>query len=248
MDENMNYTPTPEETPASAPEIAPAAEPVFTAPAEPTPNAAPVYTAPGTAPAAPAPAKKLPLVPILIAAAVVVAAICAAVFFITRNSASAVAERYILGCFKDEKAATALQAYDYNAYRLVDYDGDEEAFFEYASETFDADITSWNDYYKAVDDDFKESLEEVYGEYKVTAKVLKSKDISVKRVLEEKESLIELLENDINFDSDKISDAKLVTVRLKIAGEDGIRRNKYEVYVVKIGLSWRVLARDFVND
>ena len=248
MDENMNYTPTPEETPASAPEIAPAAEPVFTAPAEPA-YTAPVVTAPaGAAPAAPAPAKKLPLVPILIAAAVVVVAICAAVFFITRNSASAVAERYILGCYGDDKTATALQAYDCNAWRLADYDGDEEAFFEYASDRYDTDVTSWNDYYKAVDDDFKESLEEVYGEYKVTAKVLKSKDISVKRVLEEKESLIELLENDINFDSDKISDAKLVTVRLKIAGEDGIRRNKYEVYVVKIGLSWRVLAGDYVND
>lgn len=248
MDENMNYTPTPEETPASAPEIAPAAEPVFTAPAEPTPNAAPVYTAPGTAPAAPAPAKKLPLVPILIAAAVVVVAICAAVFFITRNSASAVAERFVLGCYGDDKTATALQAYDCNAWRLADYDGDEEAFFEYASDRYDTDVTSWNDYYKAVDDDFKESLEEVYGEYKVTAKVLKSKDISVKRVLEDEASLIEMLEDDINFDSDQISDAKLVTVRLKIAGEDGIRRNKYEVYVVKIGLSWRVLAWDYVND
>ena len=248
MDENMNYTPTPEETPASAPETVPAAEPVFTAPAEPA-YTAPVVTAPAdAAPAAPAPAKKLPLVPILIAAAVVVVAICAAVFFITRNSASAVAERFALGCYGNDKTAAALQAYDYNAYLLADYDGNEEAFFEAMSDRYDTDVTSWNDYHKAVDDDFKESLEELYGEYEVTVKTLKSKDVSVKRVLEDEKLFIEQLEDEINFDSGKIADAKLVTIRLKIAGEDGIRRNKYEVYVVKMGLSWRVLSWKYVND
>ena len=239
MDENFNYNPT--STPDGAPNPAP-----YNAP-----NAAPVYTAPTTGPAyaAPVPApKKSPLVPLLIVAAVVVVAICAAVFFITRNSATSVAMRYITACFKDDKLATSLWAFDLYDFYLIDYDGDEETFFEDESDRLDADITSWNEYHKAVDIYNKEYWEDTYGKYTLSVDVIRSKDISVRTALEDNETFVSYLEENLNFDTDKISDAKLVTLKVKIDGEDDIVRDKCEVYMVKTGLVWRVLYWSYIDD
>ena len=273
MDENMNYTPTPGGTPNPAPYTTPNAAPVYTAPttgpvystpgtgpayaapgagpAYSAPGAGPAYTAPGTGPmyAAPVPApKKSPLVPLLILAAVVVVAICAAVFFITRNSATSVAKRYVTGYYENDKLASSLWVYDYEALLLTDYDGDEEAFFEDMSDEYDADITSWNEYYKAVDTYWKEYWEDSYGKYKVSVDVVRSKDISVRKLMEDESGAISYLEENLNFDSDKISAAKIVTVKGKLAGEDDIKRDKFEIYMVKIGFTWHVLDWDFIED
>ena len=266
MDENFNYNPAP--TPGAAPNPAPYntpnAAPVYTAPTGPvynTPGTGPAYAAPGaggpayTAPgagpmyAAPIPApKKSPLVPLLIVAAVVVVAICAAVFFITRNSATSVAKRFITGYYENDKLYTSLWAYDFEAFLLTSYDGDEEAFFEEMSDEYDANITSWNEYHKAFDTCWKEQWEEDYGKYKISVDVVRSKDISVRKALEDNAGTVSYLEENLNFDSDKISAAKIVTVKGKIDGEDDIVRNKCEVYMVKIGLTWRVLQWDFIDD
>ena len=256
MDENMNYAPTPGGTPNPAPYTAPNAAPVYytaptTGPVYNTPGAGSAYTAPGAGSmyAAPVPApKKSLLVPLLIIAAVVVVAICAAVFFITRNSATSVAKRYVTGYYENDKLASSLWAYDYEALILLDYDGDEEVFFEAMSDEYDADITSWNEYYKATDTYFKEYWEDNYGKYKVSVEVVRSKDISVRRLLDDESDAISYLEENLNFDSDKISAAKIVTVKGKLAGEDDIMREKFEIYMVKIGLTWRVLNWDFVGD
>ena len=53
------------------------------------------------------------------------------------------------------------------------------------------------------------------------------------------------MERDINFDTDSISDACVVTAKAKITGEDEIERTKIDVYVVKIGGSWGVL--DYIS-
>ena len=266
MDENFNYNPapTPGAAPNPAPYTAPNAAPVYTAPttgpAYAAPGAGPAYAAPGAAPAysapgagsmyaAPVPApKKSPLVPLLILAAVVVVAICAAVFFITRNSATSVAKRFITGYYENDKLYTSLWAYDFEAFLLTSYDGDEEAFFEEMSDEYDADITSWNEYHKAVDTYFKEYWEDNYGKYKVSVEVVRSKDISVRRLLDDESDAISYLEENLNFDSDKISAAKIVTVKGKLAGEDDIMREKFEIYMVKIGLTWRVLAWSYLDD
>ena len=256
MDENMNYTPTPGAAPHPAPYTAPNAAPVYyntpgAGPAYNAPCAAPAYAAPGAGSmyAAPVPApKKSLLVPLLIIAAVVVVAICAAVFFITRNSATSVAKRYVTGYYENDKLASSLWAYDYEALILLDYGGDEEVFFEDMSDEYDADITSWNEYYKAVDTHFKEYWEDNYGKYKVSVEVVRSKDISVRRFLDDESGAISYLEENLNFDSDKISAAKIVTVKGKLAGEDDIMRDKFEIYMVKIGLTWRVFNWDFVGD
>ena len=266
MDENFNYnpTPTPDGAPNPAPYNAPNAAPVYTAPTTGpvynTPGTGPAYNAPGGAPvytapangymyAAPAPApKKSPLVPLLIIAAVVIVAICAAVFFITRNSATSVAKRYITACFEDDKLATSLWAFDLYDYYLIDYDGDEEAFFEDESNAYDADITSWNEYHKAIDIYFKEYWEDTYGKYTLSVDVIRSKDISVRKALEDNSGTVSYLEENLDFDTDKISDAKVVTLKVKIDGEDDTSRRKCEVYMVKMGLVWRVLAWSYLDD
>ena len=250
MDENFNYNPapTPGAAPNPAPYTAPNAAPVYyTAPTTGPAYAAPMYAAPMYAAPVPAPKKSL-LVPLLIIAAVVVVAICAAVFFITRNSATSVAKRYVTGYYENDKLASSLWAYDYEALILLDYGGDEEVFFEAMSDEYDAGITSWNEYYKAVDTYFKEYWEDNYGKYKVSVEVVRSKDISVRRLLDDESDAISYLEENLNFDSDKISAAKIVTVKGKLAGEDDIMREKFEIYMVKIGLTWRVLNWDFVGD
>ena len=56
---------------------------------------------------------------------------------------------------------------------------------------------------------------------------------------------VKILERDINFDTDSISDACVVTAKAKITGEDEIERTKIDVYVVKIGGSWGVL--DYIS-
>lgn len=70
-------------------------------------------------------------------------------------------------------------------------------------------------FYKAVDSSFQEQLEDEYGEYKVTTEVTRTKDISVKKALEDCAVWVKILERDINFDTDSISDACVVTAKAK---------------------------------
>ena len=219
--ENNNFTtPAPEDIPIRDPEVA-------------APEKAEETAAPGKTEVAAA--KKPPLKFILIGAAALAVVIAVVVILLSRNNPSSVAKRYIQAFYTDDKTATSLWAFDFNAIRLSEYDGSEEEFFEAMSDEYSADISSWNDFYKAVDSSFQEQLEDEYGEYKVTTEVTRTKDISVKKALE----------RDINFDTDSISDACVVTAKAKITGEDEIERTKIDVYVVKIGGSWGVL--DYIS-
>lgn len=252
MDENINYTPTPGAAPTPTPEAAPVTPPVYnaaptagpansTAPTAGPVNTPPTYNVPAVTP------KKPPLKLILIAAAAAIVVICIVVSLISRGNPTSIAERYVKATVTDSKTFMSLFAYDFKDYTLASYDGDEEALFEDVSDEFDADISSWNDVYKAFDAYRAEELEDQYGKYKITVEATKTKDVSVKSVLEDNEWLIENLESSTDFDSDKISDAKLVTVKMKIVGEDDMERSKMEVCMVKVGGSWRVLTSKFVD-
>ncbi len=212
-----------------------------TPPAEAAPES---DVSPATAPAV---KKKPPLKTVLIIAAVCAAVLAVAVIFLVRSGPSAIAKRYALASWNDQKTAASLCIYDWEAYLLTNYDDDAEKFFEKQSDYYDADISSWSQYYKAVDANLKESLEDEYGKYKITAEVTKSKDMSVKKLLEDTASRIKYLESNIAFDADTIADAKLVTVKLKLAGEDDIDRTKMAVYMVKAGGRWGVLDWDYVD-
>lgn len=230
--ENNNFTtPAPEDIPIRDPEVVAA------------PEKAEETAAPGKTEVAAA--KKPPLKFILIGAAALAVVIAVVVILLSRNSPSSVAKRYVQAFYTDDKTATSLWAFDFNAIRLSEYDGSEEEFFEAMSDEYSADISSWNDFYKAVDSSLQEQLEDEYGEYKVTTEVTRTKDISVKKALEDCAVWVKILERDINFDTDSISDACVVTAKAKIIGEDEIERTKIDVYVVKIGGSWGVL--DYIS-
>lgn len=133
-----------------------------------------------------------------------------------------------------------MYAYDYYAYMLGE-DGDEDEFFERYSEMMDEDIESWKDYEKAVKEAAQEALEDEYGKYKISKEVTKVKDVSKKSLKNDNESLLEELEEVLDFDVDDIKDIKAVTVKVKIDGEDGKDTDKITVYVVKMGMfNWKV--------
>lgn len=186
---------------------------------------------------------------ILIAAAiaVVLLVVVGIVLLSSGGGAEAAAEKFIESFYTDEKKAESMYAYDVHAYIL--YGGaTEEEFFELAGDEYDADITSWNDYYKAVDTYWQEHLEDEFGEgFKITAEATKTRDKSVKKLFEEKPFAVQLEEKGL-FDRDQIKDVKEVTVKRKITGEDSIERAKYTVYMVKIDSGWKVLTLDYVSE
>lgn len=176
---------------------------------------------------------------ILALAVVAVATLC---ILMGNGSPESVAERYVKAYMTDEKTRAKLMAYDYQEYLCYYYDGDEEAFFEARSDQYDTDISNWNEYYKVYDASQKESLEDNYGKFKVTAETTRTKDISIKKLEDDMSWWLDRLEERLgSFDRDDIQDAKIVTVKCKIKGEDDSDRENMEVYVVKIHGSWKVL-------
>ena len=168
--ENNNFTtPAPEDTPIRDPEVAAA------------PEKAEETAAPGKTEVAAA--KKPPLKFILIGAAALAVVIAVVVILLSRNSPSSVAKRYVQAFYTDDKTATSLWAFDFNALRLSSYDGSEEEFFEAQSDELSADITSWSQFYKATDQSYQEELEDEFGKYKVSTEVTRTRDISVKKLL-----------------------------------------------------------------
>lgn len=80
------------------------------------------------------------------------------VILLSRNSPSSVAKRYVQAFYTDDKTATSLWAFDFNAIRLSEYDGSEEEFFESMSDEYSADISSWNDFTRLLTAASKNSL------------------------------------------------------------------------------------------
>lgn len=178
---------------------------------------------------------------ILGASLVVVAAIIALV--LTALSPKAVAKKYCLAVWNGDPAQEARYlAYDGKAL-IVSTVGDEEDFYEKVSEVNSEDIHSWNAYAKMMREKRREDLEDEYGDYKITANVTRVKDISVRKLEEEAGWLYETIEK-YGFDSDKIAAAKVVTVKMKLAGEDGTEKETIEVYMAKVGGLWKVVTTE----
>lgn len=177
----------------------------------------------------------------LFAVVCIVVAISVGAGFITSRSPKAIAKRFAIANYNNlEKCANAL-IYDYKAMRLLDYDNDEEKFFEEMEEVYEVNISSWKDYFKAADKSAAETREDIYGKHRITAEVTKTRDISTKKLLRDQEKYLMELESDLHFDRDQIEDAKLITVKVKIKGEDDIDRVNETIYMVKIGGRWGVL-------
>ncbi|MDO5002541.1 MAG: hypothetical protein Q4E20_09880, partial [Eubacteriales bacterium] len=86
----------------------------------------------------------------------------------------------------------------------------EEAFFLSKSDKFEEDINSWEDYFRVYQTQALEFYEDIYGDYKITYSVSKTKDLSERKVKASNESLLSALEERANFDSDTIEEGKYV--------------------------------------
>ena len=158
------------------------------------------------------------------------------------NSPASVAERFTNACFGNTKAQYKLLAYDKQKLDLYYYDGDEEEYFMSMSDSYDEDIDSWNDYYKVCDEEMKNDLEDEVGyDCEVTVKVTKEKNISVDNYLDDDEYWLDWLEEAAEFDRDRISAVKEVTVKVRLKGEDDIQRETLRLMLVKAGGGWKVI-------
>lgn len=240
MEENRNNDFKWDDVPAAAevpaePEIAVEPEiPVeHEAPAE-VPQRRKPATKPDSKPGVP---KKLPLPAI---AAAVVALIVIIVLITSLGSPKRIAKKYIDAyLYNDIVAMHKYLAYDSYASTLGDED--EEDYFEDMSDLYDEDITSWKDlaaYYHA---QREEDLLDEFGEYKIEITVSRVKDLSDRALEREFEWFMDDLEDNTDFDRDDISSSKTVNLKLKIKGDEGTERGSCTVYLVKMGLSWKVL-------
>lgn len=182
------------------------------------------------------------LAALIVAAVVVVLAVAGVLVGVYRyNSPEAVAVRYVKALITDGQKADSLLAYDSVKERLSGYDGDETAFFEKAEETYDAAIGSWKEYYRVTDEYYKEICEDLYGEYKETVEAAKTKNVSIKKLMKDQDYWLTELEESSGFDRDLIQEAKEITVKRKIKGEDETSRYTSTVIVVKMDGKWKVL-------
>ncbi len=118
-------------------------------------------------------------------------------------------------------------------------DEDEQEWLEERSSRNDEDFSSMSDYYKYVKTERDEELYDYYGEYKITTRVSKEKDIRVGKLLDD-EFIARTLDT-LDIDEGRVKAAKLVTVKLHIDGEDDSDRRTYEVQLVRIGLAWKAI-------
>ena len=99
-----------------------------------------------------------------------------------------------------------------------------------------------SDYYNYMKTERVEYLHDEYGEYKITTRVSKEKDVRVGKLLDD-DDIVETLDT-LDIDEGRVKAAKLVTVKLHIDGEDDSDRWTLEVQLVRIGLAWKVIDWD----
>lgn len=182
----------------------------------------------------------------IIAIAVILVIAIAAGCLISRGSPENIAVRYVEAMeFGNYVTMHKVMAYD--TYMKILDEMSEEEYFEEISDEFKEDIQSWKDLSDYLRTTAEESLEDAYGEYKLSFDVSRVKDISIRRLEDEYESTLDSLEEELAFDRDDISDAKEVTVKGKFEGEDETDRMTYTVCMVKMNGAWKVLTFRYVD-
>ena len=171
---------------------------------------------------------------VILGVIVVIGVVCGVISY---NSPASVARRYV-------KAR-----YEYD-YKIVDStlvggkyywfgDEDEQEWLEEQSNWYDEDFLSMSDYYNYVKTERDDTLYDEYGEYKITTRVSKEKDVRVGKLLDD-DDIVETLDT-LDIDEGRVKAAKLVTVKLHVVGEDDSDRATVEVWLAKIGLAWKVI-------
>lgn len=178
---------------------------------------------------------------IALALVVIVGAVVAVAVY---NGPQAVAERYCELLWTDPGSALKLYAADTD--RAIDADFEYETL-ETLMEEYDVilgipmDAGTPEEYFQELKIMRRELIEQLYADYSVTTTTRMVKDISVKKLKTQESSLIRTLESKQLLDSDEITDAKIIDVKLIIKGEDDTRAYYYTVYTVKLNGAWRVI-------
>lgn len=171
---------------------------------------------------------------IILGVIVVIGVVCGVISY---NSPASVAQRFAkTWCVSDYKVNdSTLVGGKY--YRFGDED--EQEWLEEQSSWYDEDFSSMSDYYNYMKTERDEYLYDEYGEYKITTRVSKEKDVRVGKLLDD-DDIVETLDT-LDIDEGRVKAAKLVTVKLHVVGEDDSERATVEVWLAKIGLAWKVI-------
>ena len=176
----------------------------------------------------------------IIILAVIMAVAIVAGCLLARTSPKSVAIRYAEAMlFSDYVKIHKTTAYDYYAFTLGEKS--EEEYFENVSDKYKEDIESWKDMSTYFRSRSVEDLEDDYGNYKLSFDASRVKDMSLRRLEDEHEDLLDYLEEEVAFDRDDISAAKEVTVKIKLEGEDATERETWTICMVKINGAWKAL-------
>lgn len=177
---------------------------------------------------------------VILGVIVVIGVVCGVISY---NSPASVARRYIRAWFEwDDKVKDSTYVGG-KYYRFGDMD--EQEWLEYKSSQCDEDFSSMSDYYNYWKPIREEKLYDYYGEYTITIRVSREKDIRVGKLLDD-EDIVEKLDM-LDIDEGRVKAAKLVTVKLHIDGEDDSDRMTFEVRLVRIGLAWKVIGVDRIS-
>ena len=171
---------------------------------------------------------------VILGVIVVIGVVCGVISY---NSPASVAQRFAkTWCVSDYKVNdSTLVGGKYYWFG----DEDEQEWLEEKSSWYDEDFSSMSDYYKYVKTEREEDLYDSYGEYKITTRVSKEKDVRVGKLLDD-DDILDTLDT-LDIDEGRVKAAKLVTVKLHIDGEDDSDRLTFEVQLVRIGLAWKVI-------
>ncbi len=171
---------------------------------------------------------------VILGVIVVIGAVCGVT---SHNSPNSVAQRFVKTLLVCDFKANDSTLIGGKKYRFGGMD--EQEWLERLSDWYDEDFSSMSDYYNYMKTERDEYLYDEYGEYKITTRVSKEKDVRVGKLLDD-DDIVETLAT-LDIDEGRVKAAKLVTVKLHIDGEDDSDRLTGEVTLVRVGLSWKVI-------
>ena len=105
---------------------------------------------------------------------------------------------------------------------------------------YEGKIDSWAGYYRAFDISNRERLEDSFGEYDISARAYREKEISLEEWEANYWEEIDRCEEIARFDRDYVSEAKMVDVKATLKGEEDTERMVITLCMVKIRGFWKV--------
>lgn len=120
-------------------------------------------------------------------------------------------------------------------------------FKEFLVDKFD--VNSIDEYFKEIDDEIKDNMDDVFGKYKFEIRKLTVNEYSAKELKKFKESSDLLFAAEMyDIDIDEISAAADVAVKVRINGEDKGETISNTVTVVKYKGQWKVASNSAFSD